>query len=376
MKARLALFLIAAAFGCASARADELSDVVSPFAEAMYSADTPPAMVIAVVKGEQTFVQGYGEASPRSGLRPDGHSLVRIASLSKLLTSDVLSAMVVEGRVSLVDTLQQYAPPGAVVPAVQEGDPITLLSLATHTGGLPREAAEPRWTWLEANKTLHPPGLYAHYSNVGFDLLSDALGAAAGKPYASLLQAYTTVPLGMADTTPAPNAEQCARMIVGGTPARPCGDQTIMAGAGGVYSTAADMAIWMRYQLGVGAQRDPERRAVAQRIYIDRSALTFAQGLDHAGYAAGIGLAWIRLRPVHWFGPPLIEKTGNIGGFTSYIAMQPERQIGVFVAIARPAKSRHTMYSIIMGVNNLVTALAGGPPPSLPVIISDSSAER
>lgn len=381
MKARLAAFFAASIAATAPARADGFADLIHPYTDAMYAAGAPPAMVIAVVRGEDLFVQGYGETAPGSRIPPDGRSLIRLASLSKLLTSDVMAALVVEGRVSLVDTLQQHAPPGAIVPEAQKGDPITLLNLATHTGGLPREVAEPRWTWLEGEKKLHPPGAYAHYSNVGFDLLADALGGATGEPYSALLARYTTTPLGMADTTASPGAEQCARMILGGTPATPCGDQTIMAGAGGIYSTGADMAAWMRYQLGIGIARDKARRAVAQRIYIDRNALTFAQGLDHAGYAAGIGLAWIKLRPVHWFGPSLIEKTGNIGGFTSYLAMDPDHRVGVFVVIAKPARSRHTMFTILTGVNNLVTALATGAPPppiALPAaaIESDAAAEQ
>lgn len=376
MRARLIALLATLGTFLPPAGAQDLVSTVRPAADAIYAAGTPPALVIAVVQGESVFIQGYGETAPGSGVTPDGRSLVRLASLSKLLTSDVLAAMTQDGLVTLVDTLQQHAPMGRKVPLSTKGDPITLLNLATHTSGLAREGIEPRWDWLESQpaKELKAPGTVARYSNVGFDLLADALADAGRAPYPALLADYTTAPLGMHDTTPAPDPEQCIRLIVGGIPEAPCEDQTIIAGDGGIYSTAADMALWMRYQLGIGEAADGTRRAIAQHIYVDRATLVKADGLDHAGRAAGVGLAWIRLRPVHWFGPSLLEKTGNIGGFTSYIALELDHQVGVFVVMTRPAKARKAMGAIIHGVNDLVTALATGT--ALPVLATETSGKE
>jgi D-alanyl-D-alanine-carboxypeptidase/D-alanyl-D-alanine-endopeptidase len=321
----------------------------------MYAAGMAPAMVVAVVRGDETYLDGFGETAPGSGIVPDSRSLVRIASLSKLFTSDVLAAMAAEGQVGLDDTLQALAPAGRVVPLAKGAQPITLLNLATHTGGLPREAPEPRWDWL-AKVRLKPAGISASYSNIGFDLLADALGVAGNAPYPDLLWHYTTGPLAMHDTTPSPDAEQCSRMIVGGIPERPCEDQTVMAGNGGLYSTAADMAAWMRFQMDSTAP-GAGRRAIAHRIYVDRSALKEVEGLDHAGPAAGIGLAWILLDPGDGT-QPLLEKTGNIGGFMSYIAMAPGAQAGVFVSMARAPNPGPAMRAAIKAVNRLTAELA------------------
>ena len=79
--------------------------------------------------------------------------------------------------------------------------PITLEELATHTAGLEREIGtaprrtphfsypdyETRWYWLASTELKFTPGTQAYYSNVGFDLLSDALANAAHEPYAALL---------------------------------------------------------------------------------------------------------------------------------------------------------------------------------------------
>jgi D-alanyl-D-alanine-carboxypeptidase/D-alanyl-D-alanine-endopeptidase len=161
----------------------------------------------------------------------------------------------------------------------------------------------------------------------------------------------------MADTTPSPDAEQCSRLIVGGVPERPCEDQAIMAGNGGLYSTAADMAAWMRFQMGTASPGNSDRLRIAHRIYVDRDSLKEVEGLDHAGPAAGIGLAWILLDAGDGT-LPLLEKTGNIGGFMSYIALIPEAQAGVFVSMARSPNPGPAMRAAIKTVNRLTAELA------------------
>ena len=109
------------------------------------------------------------------------------------MTTDLLVKLVADGRVSLSDPLQKFAPRNVTVPVRTvrglSGRPITLRDLATHTAGLPREIAYPagdaghftfpdynfRWQWLPGYRLRFLPGTAAHYSNIGFDLLADAL---------------------------------------------------------------------------------------------------------------------------------------------------------------------------------------------------------
>jgi D-alanyl-D-alanine-carboxypeptidase/D-alanyl-D-alanine-endopeptidase len=300
--------------------------------------------VVTVVRGDAVAVSGYGRMSPTSPATPDGRTLVRLQSISKLFDCDLLSAMVFDGRVRLGDTLAQHAPPGWSAPPPKPGDaPITLLELATHTAGLPREAkiragvpaaqALPqRWTWLNApDAVLLPAGRIAAYSNIGFDLLGDALSTVAGTPYATALAATVTAPLGMTDTTVSPTPAQCARML-SPDPIRkpyPCKDQTWEAASGGLYSTADDIGRWLKYQLSPGA--DADRRRISQAVYIQRGSLKGAVGLDHAGPAHGLGLAWIELAPTAAH-PRVLEKTGGGDGFLTYVVIDPAHRTGVFVA--------------------------------------------
>lgn len=94
----------------------------------------------------------------------------------------------------------------ARVPTYQ-GTPITLVNLATHTSALPREqpggaakrpvfvwpTREQRWSYLSTATLKAAPGSQASYSNLAFDLLADALGAASGKPYPQLFEEKSPV---------------------------------------------------------------------------------------------------------------------------------------------------------------------------------------
>ena len=100
--------------------------------------------------------------------------MIRIASLSKLMTSEVMVKMAERGQIHLDDPLSKYAPPGARVPSYN-GQPIRLINLATHTGSLPREqpGGKPhrpvfvwptkadRWQWLQGAQLKATPGSQA-----------------------------------------------------------------------------------------------------------------------------------------------------------------------------------------------------------------------
>jgi serine-type D-Ala-D-Ala carboxypeptidase/endopeptidase len=175
-----------------------------PLVAELFRQSGSTGMVVVVVRNNETWMQSYGQTYPGSHQKPNADSLLRLCSLSKIMTTDLLVKMVADGRVSLSDPLQKFAPSNVTVPVHTvrglSGRPITLRDLATHTAGLPREIAYPagdaghftfpdynfRWQWLPGYRLRFPPGSAAHYSNIGFDLLADALSAAAGKPYPQL----------------------------------------------------------------------------------------------------------------------------------------------------------------------------------------------
>jgi D-alanyl-D-alanine-carboxypeptidase/D-alanyl-D-alanine-endopeptidase len=343
---------------------------------ALYAESQAPGMVVAVVQGDAAAVRGFGRVAPNDPRVPDGATLVRLDSISKLFAAELLAKEVVAGRVRLTDPLTRYAPPGWAT-AAKDPPAITLIQLATHTSGLPRvyplhayltpptaaQAQADRWAWLARRRDALDPGKGAHYSNLAFNYLGDALGAAAGSSYPAALKAEVTDPLGMADTTPSPSPAACARMMAGDPilNSAACVDTTYQAASGGLYSTGDDMARWMRSQLAAGPP-DPVRK-ISQATYVRRDLLAYAGGIDVAGPASGIGLAWIELAPDPGH-PRLIEKTGGGYGFMTYLVLDPERRIGVFLATNR--MSGVDLKRLAEGANDLVATLGGFHPQPQP----------
>jgi D-alanyl-D-alanine-carboxypeptidase/D-alanyl-D-alanine-endopeptidase len=334
----------------------------------LYADSQAVGLVVAVAQGDQTEVRGFGHPGPLDPAPTNGKTLVRLESVSKLFAAQLLSAQVAQGRMRLTDPLALYAPKGWAMRRAKGVDPIELVNLATHTSGLPREsglkpgltaaaAAEARWVWLARQRRLPPPGRRASYSNIAFDVLGDALADAGGAPYAEALAASVTRPLGMVDTTPTPTPEQCARLMSPdpARPPHPCVDQSDHAASGGLYSTADDMALWLKSQLAPGAAADARR--ISQEIYVQRATLDAADGLDHAGPASAIGLAWIE-QAASAAHPRILEKTGGGDGFLTYVVIDPARRVGVFVAFDNVSGRR--MAPVTTDANELV-GLLGAP---------------
>jgi D-alanyl-D-alanine-carboxypeptidase/D-alanyl-D-alanine-endopeptidase len=345
-------------------------------------------MVVILVRGAETWSAGYGHVAPGSNDKPDATSLLRLCSISKVLATDLLAKLVAEQKVSLDDPLQKYAPEGVTVPEKTVHGPaerpITLRDLATHTAGLPREIAYPpagmahftfpdydfRWQWLPQYRLRSQPGDAAHYSNIGFDLLADALSAATGQQYLDLFEDMTAKPLGMVDTTLTPSPEQCERLMSGAREPSECSDTRAAAGSGGIYSTANDMALFMRYLLklpGVPFHQSGSSTAMV----IDPAKLRSVQGLGHAGVPTGIGLGWVEINADH-AEARIVQKTGGGAGFQTYIALNPAKHAGIFIAVTEGR--HHGGINMFREANDLLLKMVGLPP--VPVDPNDPERER
>ena len=127
------------------------SDIVDRYADHIFYGSGATGMALVVIDGNQRVFSSYGETRPGNNVRPQLDSVIRIASLTKLMTSEMLVKLLDQWTVKLNDPLSKYASPGARVPTYN-GTPITLVNLATHTSALPREqpggaAHRPVFVW-------------------------------------------------------------------------------------------------------------------------------------------------------------------------------------------------------------------------------------
>ena len=345
MKFLLLTVVLALATASVAIAADDplLTEATDLPGTVMFLDSGAPGMVLVVVRGEHTIVRGYGETEKGNNRKPDGISLLRLNSITKVFTGELLAALAAERRLTLADPLQRFA--GEKVPSFG-GRPIMLLDLATYSAALPREMGEApeganprawptradRWKWLPGYTLPWAPGTIAAYSNVGFDLLADAVETAGGQPYPDLLRSRITAPLGMSDTGFTPTPEQCARLMIGSGlgGAASCVDTVATDGSGGLYSTADDMARWLHHNIS-----DPNGvLTLSHAVYRLRQSMPAVLGFDEASPMAGLGLGWVMVA-AQGVQPMLLAKSGGGAGFMSYVAFAPGRDVGVFVAVNR-----------------------------------------
>ena len=280
------------------------------------SGAVPSAAYVAV--GDSTGTAGgFGQADP--------DTVFQVGSVTKALTGLLLADMAERGEVALPDLATRYL-------ARSTPGNITLLDLATHTSGLlsvpPRlwgarlHPADPYRGYtagrLEraarrslANRLGHRP---YRYSNYGYGVLGYLLGQAVGTPYETLLAERILGPLRLNGTS------LRGRPIQGYSRGRavPPWDMAALAPAGGLYSTATDLARLL------AAVMDPGQTLLGPAI---RTALEPRRPI---GPGAQIGLGWHHLSRR---GEQLTWHNGMTGGYTAVVAFNPARQTGA-VALA------------------------------------------
>jgi serine-type D-Ala-D-Ala carboxypeptidase/endopeptidase len=357
------------------ARADDLvlKEAASMTGVVLWLSSGAPGLVLAVVRGDESIVLGFGETRPGNKVEPNGRSILRMGSIAKVMAGHVLASMAADATVKLEDPLAKYAPAGAKVPSF-DGRQITLVDLATHTAGLPRELpdtpdpqpgqnpftrfqADAYWRWLSGATLPYAPGSGAMYSNLGFGLLGEALAKAGGKPYAALLKQRVTDPLGMADTATKLTDAQKPRAMTGldldGKEAPLWETPEAMDASGNVFTTGDDMVKWMRWHLAADAA-GAAVRMLDHTPYRWHDGLKAAVGVD-GKIMDGLSLGWIVSLPKD-HRPLIMTKSGGIAGFMTYMVLAPTRRVGAFVAVNR---LNFPMFEgLTTGLHELVAELA------------------
>jgi serine-type D-Ala-D-Ala carboxypeptidase/endopeptidase len=365
-----ALMLAAVPARAASPLLDETVDFTGTF---IFLEAKVPGLVIAVVRNGESVVHGYGETAKGNGKVPDGDTMMRIGSITKVFTGATLASMVADGKVGFTNRLGDKLGWNVAIPELDH-KPITLIGLATYTSGLPREPAvksigkgtitamgtkEDYIASLKPDVQMFPAGTGMAYSNFGYDLLAQALGNAAGEPYEEVLRKRVLAPAGLKDTIFNLRPGDRDRAMQGhgfdGAPLPFIETAPMIQGAGGLYSTGNDMVRWLRWHLDRFATADAEMRLMDHAVYAERDGLNPVVGFDEAGRMDAMGLGWVVMRP-EGDRPLILQKTGGLQGEFSYVAFAPARGIGVFASINEFSVGGFDAMS--KGVNKLITELA------------------
>ncbi|GAA0489266.1 serine hydrolase domain-containing protein [Streptomyces sp. NPDC046215] len=283
-------------------------------------------------------------------------------SLTKTFTALLLAELVARREVRYHDPVARYLPR-----ALPGGPPVTLLHLATHTSGLPRQppgllTGSARHSWfgnpyaayspadlmaaLPRTRLHHRPGTRVRYSNFGVGLLGHALARAAGGSYPELLAERVLRPLGLADTDCDPGRPQAPGHWHGRP--RPPWLIPALPAAGALRSSGRDMLTLLTALLA------PERAGPASL----RAALTDVQRprLSLPRSENRLCLVW-NLRPRQ--GRPLLHHSGGTRGFTAFAGFLPDSG----TALAAFANAAPTpLAPFVQAAYGTLCALDGRPP--------------
>jgi D-alanyl-D-alanine-carboxypeptidase/D-alanyl-D-alanine-endopeptidase len=355
MKPWVSIAVAVAAINLASpAKAQDplLNETVNFTGAILYYSLGVPGLVIGAVRNGETAVAGFGQVSDAVARPPDGDTLMRVGSITKVFTGTVLASLVADGTVQLTDPLAKHLDWNTPVPA-RDGRPIRLIDLVTHTSGLPREIERPPSppddpmrtltkeefiVNLKRDQLLFTPGTGALYSNFAFDLLAAALSSAAKRPYEDLLRERVLAPAGLTTTTFSPVEAQRSNLMQGhdfdGSPLPMVPTSPMAVGSGGLYSSTSDILRWLAWHLDRTDATGAEVRLLDHAAYVARDGLRPVSGLDESGHMDAMGLGWIIMRP-EGSRPLILQKAGGLQGVFTYTAFSPTRGIGVFIAISR-----------------------------------------
>lgn len=291
----------------------------------------PGGVAVAWVDADGTafFSAGKFSAADARAISPD--TQFEIGSVTKAFTALLLAESERLGKVSRNDPAAKH-----LLPA---GDPdqaalvkITLLSLTTHSSGLPRLPAnigqnpdgnpDPYATYdlaaLVAGLRLHGPsapvGRSVAYSNFGVAVLGEALGAAWGTTYAAALETHVLAPLGLRKTTLSlPDSPKPEGLAPGHGPAgQPVGNWSFLAcaPAGALRSSARELAFFLKTAQGTGPG-SPLRAAWAATLVPQRPV---------PDLGGDVGLGWFLKGDVD---KPTVWHNGGTAGYRSFVGFVP-----------------------------------------------------
>lgn len=249
-------------------RIDAALDALPGLIESTMEETGIPGMAVAVVHdGEVVFAEGFGTADMNTGAPVDADTTFQLASISKSVGATVVSEQVTQGTIGWDDPIIEH------LPGFELSDPyvtanVSYADLYSHRSGLPDHAGDAledlgydreaiierlRFVPLDAFRATN------HYTNFGLTAAAQAAANAAGLTWEDLSRTALYAPLAMDRTTSRHDElsaqDNRARLHVrtdAGWEQLHDRDPDAQSPAGGVSSSANDMATWMNFLLAGG----------------------------------------------------------------------------------------------------------------------------
>ena len=296
-----------------------------------------PALSVAVVHdGKPVVLDALGMADRSRHEPATPAARFYIASSTKAFVGTAMALLAERGTIDLDWTLAQMAPDIYFAPGVQ-ADKVTLRDLLDHTHGLIDDGLSFRvaysgqydqatlWHLLgEARPNPKAPlGTY-RYSNLGYNIATLLVERKLGRRWQDIVDTEILQPLAMRETSTQGLARARAEHVFaqpydGMTPLYLIKHDRTMQSAGGMYSSANDLARWLALQMtdtGELARAAAEARRPAASL--DATFGPFQRN--------GYGLGWYS---GGYDGVPLYHAFGAFVGARAHVSVMPSQRLGV-----------------------------------------------
>ncbi|WP_438496292.1 serine hydrolase domain-containing protein [Paenibacillus sp. IHBB 3054] len=303
-----------------------------------------PGVSVAVLRGDKTYVKGYGKADASRNIPVTPDTLFELGSNSKAFTGVGLLLLVERGLVDLEAPVTRYLPWLALQAKGESAEP-TVGHFLHQTSGLGSDsvalidpstedtALQNTVRGLSENPLWYKPGTQFLYSTGNYDVLGAIIEAVSGMSYESYMSAEVLQPLGLEQTSAGRAILQGGKEISQGYKPGLIGNREYQAPvyrgntpAGYILSSAKDMASWLNLQMNPAVAPSELRGAIARAQIPDETVKATETPPYTIPFRYGGG--WLVFNKGDH---TLYSHGGNNPNFSSYVLFDPVKQLGVAV---------------------------------------------
>ncbi|CAH1799367.1 unnamed protein product [Owenia fusiformis] len=355
-------------------------------------------LLVSVVRGgEAVFTEGFGDAikdddNPSNNVKVTADTIFPIASVSKHMTSSIIGKVLQNTSYTWSTPFRKMmselpTPEDIYFSDFWRTNKTSLTDLLAHrmgTSGQDVLLAMDQWTkpeLMQRLRFLRPNAEFRNsylYNNIMYAVASYVAERHAGKEWDELLRDEFFEPLGMRNTStirlgldsnysgwaqPHVNVLFDRNDTIGPLPMELIrGVANAAAGAGGVATTAKDMAKWMNFQLDFENDRyksilDPIlTHQIRRGIWVRTTGFSESRVPPMSNFSRGSLSYGLGIGNDFWRGHPMLTHGGSLVIYTSTYAILPYMNIGVFIASNQPAlflpEIRMFIMDLLLGVSD------------------------
>ncbi len=306
-----------------------------------------PGVGLAIVRNDSViYARGYGVRDVARPDRVDERTIFAIGSSSKAFTSASVAMLVDEKKVSLDATAATY------LPGFQLYDPyasreLTVRDMLSHRSGLARGELAWYGSGFDRDEIVRrvrylPPTWSLRsqfgYQNIMYIASGQVVAKVSGKSWDDFVRERIFTPLGMSTSSTSIAALSGQRdvslphaMVNDTVRSVPWRNIDNAGPAGSINSNVAEMAQWVRLQLGRGMYNG--KQLISSRMVDEMHQAHTVIRTDSAARAnnpethlQAYGLGWFLQ---DYRGRMVVHHGGNVDGFTALVAMMPEEKYGI-----------------------------------------------